>query len=180
MSRTPSSSVVLVVALCALPWVCAADEEGAAVVVVGLGEPLLVGEAEAVVEAALATAGARLVDERGLPEADTALGDRQVPFSRELVEALRPAAAFLVLVRAEYLGGRELAVAGGSDVAHQARLTLTLVDLSGEGEPPQSILNERVEYTTLSVADAVRRSLQPGLPALVRRLGLDPARPGGQ
>ena len=145
----------------------------AGVSVVGLGEPLLAGEAEAYLESALKREGLRLVDERGLPEADAALGDRSGPLTRELLEAVKVRADRLILVRAEYLGGRSLQVDERSDVANQARLTVTLIDLSADGSP-ESLVNERVEYTSLTAADAIQRVLRPCLPELLRLLGKGP------
>jgi hypothetical protein len=146
---------------------------GPGVLVVGLGEPLLAGEAEAFLEGALKREGLRLVDERGLPEADAALGDRSGPLTRELLEAVKPEADTLVLVRAEYLGGRPLQVDERSDQANQARLTVTLISLSASGSPV-SLVNERVEYTSLTAADAVQRVLHPCLPELLKLLGKGP------
>ncbi len=147
-------------------------DEGPTVVVIGLGEPLLAGEAEALLEECLADTAVRLVDERGIPHADMALGDRQGPLTQELVDRLKGVADFLVLARVEYLGGRPLQVEGASDVAHQGRITVTLVSLGNDEEPPRSLLNQRVEYSHLGVTEALRPVLRSCRPELLRSLGV--------
>jgi hypothetical protein len=164
------ASLALLVLLA--PLGTAGGEEGPLVVVIGLGEPLLAGEAEALVEEGLVDTAVRLVDERGIPDADMALGDRRGPLNRELLEGLRQYAELLVLVRADYLGGRPLQVEHGSDVAHQGRITVTLVNLDDDDEAPRSLLNERVEYTHLSVTEALRPVLRSCRPDLLRSLGV--------
>jgi hypothetical protein len=149
-----------------------ADEPAASVVVVGIGEPLLAGEAESFLEDALEKAGVPVIDERGVPEADIALGDRQGPLTRELIEALRPLASYLVLIRAEYLGERPLEGGERFDVAHQARLTVTLIPLASEAAP-SSLLNTRIEYAHLTVAQWVEKAVRPVVPELLGVMATD-------
>ncbi len=143
---------------------------GPAVVVIGLGEQLLVGEVEAQLEQALAARGVQLIDERGLPETQLALGDRTGPLRPEAVAALAPHADLLVLATADYLGNRGLMYLRRYDEAFQARLTVTAVPLVGSA-PPEAILNVRVEYTAESLEAAAARALQPAIDPLVARLG---------
>ena len=163
-------SLVMLVSLVALTPVGADD--GPTVVVIGLGEPLLAGEAEALLEEGLADTPVRLVDERGIPEADMALGDRQGPLTPDLIAGLKEVAEFLVLVRVEYLGGRPLEFGHRSDVAHQGRVTVTLVNLGDDDQPPRSLLNQRVEYSHLGVTEALRPVLRSCRPALLSGLGV--------
>jgi len=100
------------------------------------------------------------------------LGDRQGPLTPDLVAGLKAHADFLVLVRAEYLGGRPLQFEGGSEVAHQGRVTVTLVNLRDDGEPPRSLLNQRLEYSHLGVTEALRPVLRSCRPELLRSLGV--------
>ena len=86
----------------------AATQDGPTVVVIGLGEQLLVGEVEAQLEQALTARGFQVIDERGLPEVQLALGDRTGPLRPEAVAALAPHADMLVLAVADYLGNRGL------------------------------------------------------------------------
>lgn len=149
----------------------AADPPGAdpTVVVIGMGEQLLVGEVEAQLEQALAERGLRVVDERGLPAVQLALGDRSGPLRPEAVAALAPHADLLVLAVADYLGNRGLMYLRRYDEAFQARLTLTAVPLVGAA-PPEAILNVRVEYTAESLEAAAARALQPAIEPLVARI----------
>lgn len=141
------------------PPVVAPPPQGVAVVAVG--ERLLAGEAGSFFEGALAEAGIRVVAEQGLAAGE---GD-----PRALSEALRPHAHYLVLVEAEFLGERQLQYMGRHDTAYQARLQVRAFDLQ-TGTPVGGTLNERVEYTQLSVGRVVEDQLRPHLRKL--RAGL--------
>jgi|GEM_PF-589202 len=134
------------------PPVAAPPPQGVAVVAVG--ERLLAGEAESFIEGALAQAGVRVVAEQGLAGGD---GD-----PRALAEALRPHAHYLILVDAEFLGERQLQYMGRYDTAYQARLQVRAFDLQSN-TPVGGTLNERVEYTQLSVGRVVEEKLRPHL-----------------
>lgn len=173
MTRQSVGHVVWFVLLAVVfALVTASADEGPAVVVVAFGEPLLAGEAEALLEEGLADSPVRLVDERGLPQADMALGERQGPLTQDLIDGLKDHADFMVLVRVDYLGGRPLQFEGGSDVAHQGRVTVTLVSLRNGDEPPRSLLNQRVEYSHLGVTETLRPVLRSCRPELLRSLGV--------
>jgi hypothetical protein len=72
-----------------------------------------------------------------------------------------------VVVRAEYLGSRQLRYLGRADEAFQSRLTITPINLAG-GESPDSGWNDRIEYTHATVTKKVDDALRP----LKRRLAL--------
>ena len=137
------------------------------VVVVAIGEPLLAGEAAAQLESALAADGVKLVDENAIPSAAAMLGGGAEPPTDRLVAALEPYARILVVVRAEYLGSRQLQYLGRADEALQSRLTITSINLAG-GESPDAGWNERIEYTHATVTKKVDDALRP----LKRRLAL--------
>jgi len=137
------------------------------VVVVAIGEPLLAGEAAAQLESALAANGVKLVDENAIPAAAGMLGGGADPPTDRLVAALEPHARILVVVRAEYLGSRQLRYLGRADEAFQSRLTITPIDLAG-GQSPEAGWNDRIEYTHATVAKKVDDALRP----LKRRLAL--------
>lgn len=139
------------------------------VVVVGLGEQLLAGEAEAQLERTLAEHHLSVVDERGLPEAQLALGDRGGPLRPAAVEALRPHADALVLVTVDYLGNRGLLYLNRYDEAYQSRLAVTAVPLFGT-QPPAPIANTRVEYTAERLESAVAAALRPATEQLLEWL----------
>ncbi len=139
------------------------------VVVVGLGEQLLAGEAEAQLERMLTEHDLAVVDERGLPEAQLALGDRAGPLQPAAVEALRPHADVLVLVTVDYLGNRGLLYLNRYDQAYQSRLAVTAVPLFGT-RPPVPIANTRVEYTAERLESAVAAALRSATEPLLERL----------
>jgi len=139
------------------------------VVVIGLGEQLLAGAAEAQLERTLAEHRLWVVDERGLPEVQLALGDRGGPLRPAAVEALRPHADMLVLVTVDYLGNRGLLYLNRYDEAYQSRLAVTAVPLFGT-RPPEPITNTRVEYTAERLESAVATALRPATATLLERL----------
>jgi hypothetical protein len=156
--------------LVALSLVLAATTVNGATVVLGLGETLIAGEAEAFVESALAEAGIALVDERGLLQVEEMLGDRTAPLSTAVLEALRPHANTMVLIRAEYLGERPLYYLRQRDAAYQSRLFVTVIDLSSN-QPGESVVNKKVEYTQISATDVAERTLRPKMRKLIEALG---------
>ncbi len=70
-------------------------------VVIAVGETVLAGEAEAVVENTLVQAGIHLVDENGIPGIAAFLDTDLAPEPGEIHRLLRPYAEYLVLVRVE-------------------------------------------------------------------------------
>jgi serine/threonine-protein kinase len=130
------------------------------VVVAAVGESLLAGEAESYLEEVLGRSGAELVDERSLPELTGLLADGGPPERGAAREALRPHARFVLLVRIEYLGERQIYYLGTPDVVYQARIAATAVDLS-DGSRIGPPLSERVEYTHLTAERVAREALRP-------------------
>ncbi|MCU0235111.1 MAG: serine/threonine protein kinase, partial [Thermoanaerobaculales bacterium] len=84
--------------------------EGTAVIAVG--DPLLAGEAEAFIEAALARAGVPLVDEAGVPGLEALISGAEERRPGDAHGLLQPYARHLVMVRVEYLGERPLVYMG--------------------------------------------------------------------
>jgi serine/threonine-protein kinase len=144
-------------------------------VVIAVGETLLAGEAEAVVEAALARAGVSLVDENGIPGIAAFLGTDQVPERGEIHRLLRPHAANLVLVRVEYLGERPLIYMGQRDVAFQARIVMVPIDLQ-EGNAITQPVRLRTEYTHLNAQRIAEKELGPPAYRLAQALSQRSAR----
>jgi serine/threonine-protein kinase len=128
-------------------------------VVVAVGETVLAGEAETVVEDALTRAGVTLVDENGIPGIASFLGTDLAPEPGEIHELLRPHAAHLVLVRVEYLGERPLVYMGQSDVAFQARVVMVPIDLQ-EGNALAQPVRLRTEYTHLNAQRVAEKELR--------------------
>jgi serine/threonine-protein kinase len=127
-------------------------------VVIAVGETLLSGEAETVVENAMERAGVPLVDENGIPGMAAFLGTDLVPEPGEIHDLLRPHAAHLVLVRVEYLGERALVYMGQRDVAFQARVVMVPIDLQ-VGTALAQPMRLRTEYTHLNVQRVAEKEL---------------------
>jgi serine/threonine-protein kinase len=128
-------------------------------VVIAVGETVLAGEAETVVENALAQAGIRLVDENGIPGIAAFLGTDLTPEPGEIHRLLRPHARHLVLVRVEYLGERPLVYMGQQDVAFQARVIIVPVDLQA-GNAVAAPVRLRTEYTHLNAQRVAEKELR--------------------
>jgi serine/threonine protein kinase len=128
-------------------------------VVIAVGETILAGEAEAVVEATLAQAGIHLVDENGVPGIAAFLGTDLAPEPGEIHRLLRPYAEYLVLVRVEYLGERPLVYMGQQDVAFQARVIMVPVDLQA-GNAVAAPVRLRTEYTHLNAQRVAEKELR--------------------
>ena len=128
-------------------------------VVIAVGETVLAGEVETVVEDALARAGVTLVDENGIPGIAAFLGTDLAPEPGEVHGLLRPYAAHLVLVRVEYLGERPLVYMGQSDVAFQARIVMVPIDLQAGNAIAQPI-RLRTEYTHLNAQRVAEKELR--------------------
>jgi serine/threonine-protein kinase len=128
-------------------------------VVVAVGETVFAGEAEAVVENALARAGVQLVDENGIPGIAAFLGTDLAPEPGEIHRLLQPHAANLILVRVEYLGERPLMYMGQRDVAFQARVTMVPIDLQAGNALAQPV-RLRTEYTHLNAERVAEKELR--------------------
>jgi hypothetical protein len=129
------------------------------VAVVGVGERLLAGEAEAVIERAFTRHAITLVDEAGVAGVLDLVssGERRAGV---LMETLKPHARYLVLAHAEYLGERPITYMGRRDVAFQARLHVVAFDLATGGGVGQG-LNTKIDYTHLNVERKVAEALRP-------------------
>jgi hypothetical protein len=128
-------------------------------VVIAVGETLLAGEAETVVEEVLSRAGIELVDEHGIPGLARFLGTDLAPEPGEIRQLLRPYAANLVLVRVEYLGERPLMYMGQRDVAFQSRVIVVPVDLQTGSTIAQPV-RLRTEYTHLNAQRVAEKELR--------------------
>jgi serine/threonine-protein kinase len=128
-------------------------------VVIAVGETVLAGEAETVVENTLAQAGIRLVDENGIPGIAAFLGTDLAPEPGEIHRLLRPFAEHLVLVRVEYLGERPLVYMGQQDVAFQARVIMVPIDLQAGNALAQPV-RLRTEYTHLNAQRVAEKELR--------------------
>jgi hypothetical protein len=134
-----------------------------ATAVLALGDPLLADTAVKVVEERLTAAGVDVMDARsidGLP-----LGDDP----RAVADTLAPFARWLVVVRGDVVGQREVMVMGRYEVISQGRLFVRLVDLS-DATASGPLVNETVEFTPLNVEGKVRPALRPAVRQIVARV----------
>ncbi len=141
--------------------------EGTAVIAVG--DPLLAGEAEAFIEAALARAGVPLIDEAGVPGLEALISGAEERRPGDAHSLLQPYARHLVMVRVEYLGERPLVYMGQRDVAFQARVTLVPIDV-GSGTPIEQPTRVRLEYTHLNAQRVVEKELRQPTSRIVQLL----------
>jgi serine/threonine-protein kinase len=139
------------------------------VVVLGVGERLLAGEIEAMLEQALGRAGALLVDEDALPGMGRFLDAASPPQPEALIGTLRPHARYLLLARAEYVGERPLQYMGRRDTAFQSRLRIFAIDLTS-GKPLGPGINQRLEYTHANVKRVSEQLVREHARPFVRRL----------
>jgi hypothetical protein len=128
-------------------------------VVIAVGETILAGEAEAVIEKTLARAGIPLIDENGIPGIAAFLGTDLTPEPGEIHRLLRPYAEHLVFVRVEYLGERPLVYMGQQDVAFQARVIMVPIDLQA-GNALAAPVRLRTEYTHLNAQRVAEKELR--------------------
>ncbi len=152
LTRVLLTAMAAVLLTASMSWAEAPEE----VVVVGVGETLLAVEVEQALESRLTESDVAVLDERGLLAVEELLGDRSGPLSLAVVEALRPYATMLVLVRAEYLGNRPLYYMQRSDATFQSRVIVSVIDL-GSGDPGETLVNTRVEYTRFNVEEVAER-----------------------
>jgi serine/threonine-protein kinase len=144
------------------------------IAVVAVGETLLAGQVELIVERILANrTQVRLVDEKSIPDVHPLVTGRVEPGLGRLIEALRPHARGMLLIRAEYLGERELRPLGRRrDTVFQSRLTIVPFDLES-GQAGAHRMDEKVEYNHLTVERKVEELLRG---KMRRLLGMAAAR----
>jgi serine/threonine-protein kinase len=131
------------------------------IAVVAVGEPLLAGQVESIIERILANrTQVRLVDEKSIPDVHPLVTGRFEPDLGRLIEALRPHARGMMLIRAEYLGERELRPLGRRhDTVYQSRLTIVPFDLE-VGQAVGRGMDEKIEYNHLTVERKVEELLR--------------------
>jgi predicted Ser/Thr protein kinase len=128
-------------------------------VVIAVGEPVLAGEAETVIESALARAGIPLVDEHGVPGFADLIGLGAAPGPEDVRRLLGQFAAHLILIRVEHLGERPLVYMGQRDVAYQARLVVVPIDVQ-DGAVLAQPVRIRTEYTHLNAQRVAEQELR--------------------
>jgi hypothetical protein len=141
-------------------------------VVLAVGDQLFAVEAEDYIKGRLAQAGVEIVEVTSIPGLEGFVNTEARPNPEQVRVVLRPFARFLVGVRVEYLGDRAIYYMGQRDVAHQARVHLSLVDLEA-GRPVGQPHNVRVEFTPLNARDVASKELRQPMTALLQILPRD-------
>lgn len=131
---------------------------GTGVALVGAGEHLLSDAASDYVRKALQKRGIKVID--GLSVPGVAAAVESGGESGSLQELLQPHARYLLVVRADYIGDRELQYMGRYDREYQARLHLVAHDLL-DGTPLGPGIHVPIGYTQLTVDRKVSDLLRP-------------------
>jgi len=128
---------------------------GTGVALVSTGEALLAESAADYVRQILDRRGITVFDGMSIPGvADMLVGGGSIQ------NLIRPHARYLVFIRADFTGERELNYAGRYDTEFQARLNLETHDLI-DGRPIGAGVHVSVGYTHLSVENKVAEILRP-------------------
>lgn len=128
---------------------------GTGVALVSVGEILLADAAADYVRQTLERHGIAVFDGQAIAGVANMLEN-----GGAIEEIIRPHARYLVFIRAEFTGERELYYMGRYDTELQARLNLETRDLL-DGRPIGSGVHSSVDYTRLSVNGKVEALLRP-------------------
>ena len=141
---------------------------GTGVALISLGETLLAGVTSEYVSQVLERRGVDVFDGMTIPGVAAVLenGDDGSP---SLVELLRPYARFVVIIRADYTGERELNYMGRYESEIQARLHLVTYDLL-DGRKLGPGIHGPIGYTQLTVDRKVADLLGPKFRKIAGRL----------
>jgi serine/threonine-protein kinase len=138
-------------------------------VVIAFGDRRLAVEAEEYVKARLRRGGVEVVEVTSIPGFEGfAAADRR-PDPDAVRDALRPFARYLVAVRVDPLGEREVYFMGQRDLVHQSRISVNLVDLA-TGSAVGQRFTDTIEHTQLNVDEVVAETLRRPSTTLLQRL----------
>jgi len=137
--------------------------------VLAVGDRLLAAKAETYVKARLERAGVELVEVTSIPGLEGLINTESRPGPEKFREALRPYARYLVPIRVEYLGSRDIVYMGQRDQVHSARIHVTAVDLS-TGRSIGRPADMTVEYTQLNAEEVVVEKLRRTATGLLQKL----------
>ncbi len=132
---------------------------GTGIAVVAVGEPLLAGAASDFLIQTLGRGGVETFDGLTVPGVAGALEGQE---GSDLIDLLRPYARYLIVVRAEYTGDRELNYMGRYDREFQARLHVVAQDLL-DGHMLGPGIHGPIGYTAMTVDRKVSDMLRPKL-----------------
>ena len=138
-------------------------------VVLAVGEQLMAVEAENYVKARLERAGVEVIEVTTIPGLEGFTNPESRPSPDQVYEALRPHARYLVALRVNYLGDREIVYMGQRDLVYSSRINMGLVDLSTRrplGRPD----TVKLEYSQLNAEEVVARDLRRATTGLLKKL----------
>ena len=138
-------------------------------VVLAVGEQLMAVEAENYVKARLERAGVEVIEVTSIPGLEGFTNPESRPSPDEVYAALQPHARYLVALRVNYLGDREIVYMGQRDLVYSSRINVGLVDLATQrplGRPD----TVKLEYSQLNAEEVVARELRRVTTGLVQKL----------
>ena len=138
-------------------------------VVFAVGDPRLAVEAEEYVKGRLRQAGVEVVEVTGIPGFEAFAATDRRPDPASVRDALRPYARYLVPVRVDTLGEREVVFMGQRDYVQQGRISMNLIDLSTDSALGQRFTG-KVEYTQINVDEVVAEALRRPSTDLLQQL----------
>ncbi len=132
---------------------------GTGVALISIGEPLLAGAAEDFVRQTLERQNVKVFDGMTISGV-AAMVEGSADGDGSLQDLLKPHARYLVVIRADYTGDRELNYMGRYDREFQARLHLTAHDLL-DGRSMGPGIHAPIGYTHLTVERKIADLLRP-------------------
>lgn len=138
---------------------------GSGVAIISEGEVLLADSTVDYVRQTLSRYGISVIDGMTIPGVAERLSER----GTDIQSLIRPRARYLVYIRADYVGERQLFFMGRPDIELQSRLNMDTHDLL-DGSVMGEGIHASVGYTALSVADKVQELLRPGFTPVAQRM----------
>ncbi|MEE4270772.1 MAG: protein kinase [Thermoanaerobaculales bacterium] len=152
------------------PLAPAAADSGT--VVLAVGDRLLAAEAEVYVKGRLERAGVDIVDVTSIPGLEGFIDTEARPGPERVRAIIRPHARFMVPIRVQLVGSREVVYMGQRDVVHQARVNLTAVDLAS-GRRLGRAADVTIEFTELNAREKVEEGLRRATTGLLQQVPRD-------
>jgi len=141
-------------------------------VVLAVGDRLLAVEAEVYVKERLARAGVDIVEVTSIPGLEGFIDTEARPGPERVRAIIRPHARFMVPIRVQLVGSREIVYMGQRDVVHQARVNLAAVDLAS-GRRLGRAADVTIEFTELNAREKVEEGLRRATNGLLQQVPRD-------
>lgn len=138
-------------------------------VVLAVGDRLLAARAESYFKARLERAGVEIVEVTSIPGLEGLINTESRPGPERFREAIKPYARYLVPIRVEYQGSRDIVYMGQRDQVHSARIHIAAVDLA-TGRQVGRPADMTVEYTQLNAEEIVVEKLRRAATGLLQKL----------